>query len=966
MSNNIRIIEDTETNIKQNQEYISLKDYMIKNKKARGDKEHTHVWWGEHDGGNIIFNVPDEDYDKFISLYRKECITNFGKLHVLEKPKEVGPLCLDFDFKQIDLERNITSDMIIQIVGIITRVIKTHFITEEKNLISIVLMKDEPVRRINDGLNGKTVEYSDGLHIQYPYLYLQVENRYFIYEEVKREIARQNIFSEIYPKLSDIYKRKKEEISSDSNNDADDVDDVDDEEDKKYDNIFNTLSEKDKEAIINKICDDTVINKNKWFMYGSGKVIEGEDINLYLVKYIFDYNLDEINEIPSINKLVKILAIRHPTMQAIPIKNSEYIRKRINEIKNKYISKKLDLFVKNEESNANQNPNQNANQNSIQNIASTKQDNSDNAILARKYVKLLSAKRAINYQDWIVVCWTLKSISNTLLPEFLEFSKLCKDKYDEQACIKFWNDANGSEKGLRGYTIASLIRWAKEDNYEGYMKIMREKICKFLDSGLLNTDYDVAKIVHEMYKNDFVCVSIAGKEWYQFNGTRWCKVEDGYTLSEKLSTEVCEEFAKLDSYNFQQAAGKTGRDFDECRKKSDELRNLIFRLKKNSAKKAILSECSGIFMKGKENFKEQLDQNNYLIGFNNGIYDLANARFREGLSEDLVSRTTGYDYKEFTMKDPIIIQIMRFMESIQPNENIKTFLLRYIASFLQGGNKDQRFTIWTGSGGNGKGTLIELINNTLGEMYAGTLPATFLTRKSGASSAASPDLADTWGKRLVVMQEPDSDDKIQVGLMKNITGQDKVMARELYCKPFYFVPQFKLILACNQLPAVSANDDGVWRRVLVIDFPIKFVKNPQAENERKGDDDIREKLASWHQGFMWLLLTKYYPLYGKDGLGEIPEEVKVSTDKYKEDSNFFLEFFNELLIDDKGKSIDLKYTYENFCQWYSNTYNDKKAPNKKKLIEFFKNKGCKVKGNLVYGVEFKDIELQGYGKGIDD
>ena len=972
MTNNIRIIEDNVLNnnneidkddikaVNNNiQEYTDLRDFMFKNKRPKGDKEHTHGWWGESDGGNIIFYVKDEEYDEFINLYRKECKTKFGKLHVLERPRDIGPLCLDFDFKQIDLERSITSDMIIQIIEIITKIIKTHFITDDKGLIAIVLMKEEPVRRINEGVNGKTVEYSDGLHIQYPYLYLQTENRYFIYEEAKTEIARQNIFSEIYPKLADIYKR----VNKDEFKKSRESENSEDFEDKEYDNIFNTLSNKDKEAIINKICDDSVISRNKWFMYGSGKTIKNEDINLYLVKYIFDHELDEITEIPSETKLVKMLAIRHPIFKETSIKNSEYIRQRLGEIKNKYGNKKLDLFVKNEDGIATQSQVPN---NIIQNVANTKQDNNDNIITAKKYIKLLSAKRAISYQDWIVVCWTLKNISNTLLPEFLEFSKLCTDKYDERACIKFWNDANGGDKGLKGYTIGSLIKWAKEDNYEGYMKIMREKISKFLDSGALNTDYDVAQIIYELYKNEFVCVSIAGKEWFQFNGTRWCKVEDGYTLSEKMSTEVCEEFAKLDSFNFQQVAGKSGREYDEYRKKSDEIRSLITRLKKHTPKKAYLAECAGIFLKGKENFKENLDQNNNLIGFNNGVYDLANSRFREGLPEDLISRTTGYDYKEFTIKDPVIIEIMNFMESIQPRKNIRDFLLRYISSFIQGGNKDQRFTIWIGSGGNGKGTLIELINNTLGEMYAGTLPATFLTRKSGSSSSASPDLADTWGRRLVVMQEPDSDDKIQVGLMKNITGQDKVMARELYCKPFYFVPQFKLILACNQLPAVSANDDGVWRRVLVIDFPIKFVKNPSSENERKGDNDIRIKLGTWHQGFMWLLLNKYYSKYAEEGLGEIPEEVKVSTDKYKEDSNCFLEFFNELLYDDKNKFIDSKYTYEHFSQWYCNTYNDKKTPNKKKLIEFFKNKGCKIKGNTIYGVEFKDIELQGIDKGIDD
>ena len=172
---------------------------------------------------------------------------------------------------------------------------------------------------------------------------------------------------------------------------------------------------------------------------------------------------------------------------------------------------------------------------------------------------------------------------------------------------------------------------------------------------------------------------------------------------------------------------------------------------------------------------------------------------------------------------------------------------------LSGENRDEGFYIWTGSGGNGNSKLIELMQLVLGN-YAGGLPVSLITSKRSSSNSATPEMERTKGLRFVVMQEPEANENINIGLMKELTGNDKIIARGLFKDPIEFIPQFKLLLMCNDLPSIPSNDDGTWRRLEVVDFISRFIDdvnqvNP-SKNVFKRDKTLRAKLQAWPQVFL--------------------------------------------------------------------------------------------------------------------
>jgi P4 family phage/plasmid primase-like protien len=270
-------------------------------------------------------------------------------------------------------------------------------------------------------------------------------------------------------------------------------------------------------------------------------------------------------------------------------------------------------------------------------------------------------------------------------------------------------------------------------------------------------------------------------------------------------------------------------------------------------------------------------------------------------------------------------------------------VLKLFASYLEGVNPNEKFHIFTGSGGNGKSKLIELFRMAFGE-YCLIFPIELLTQKRGKAGTASPDLARGKGCRFGTFQEPGPDEHIQVGLMKEMSGGDAITAREMYKAPVEFKPRWKLLLTCNNLPNIPSNDDGTWRRLRVVEFKSKFVDAHELESDNPycflKDYDLSIKLRNWKEAFMFLLI-KYYKKYRKEGIKE-PEEVLKYTRQYQEKCNVYMEYINEYLeMDNDPEYKGVKHTdvYKEFKVWFRNQYENAKCPVVKEFKEYLDSKG---------------------------
>ena len=132
-----------------------------------------------------------------------------------------------------------------------------------------------------------------------------------------------------------------------------------------------------------------------------------------------------------------------------------------------------------------------------------------------------------------------------------------------------------------------------------------------------------------------------------------------------------------------------------------------------------------------------------------------------------------------------------------------------------------------GDGRNGKSTFWNAISRVLG-LYSGNISADTLT--VGCRRNIKPEMAEVKGKRLLIAAEMQEGARLNDSTVKQLCSTDDVFAEKKYKDPFSFKPCHTLVLYTNHLPRVSASDDGIWRRLIVIPFNAKITGNSDIKN----------------------------------------------------------------------------------------------------------------------------------------
>ena len=592
------------------------------------------------------------------------------------------------------------------------------------------------------------------------------------------------------------------------------------------------------------------------------------------------------------------------------------------------------------------------------------------------YTMALPSQYYDPYDKWLRVGLALHNTNDKLFLTWMLFSaKSAKFSYTNiMNHYETWCNFPYSPDGL---TRRSIMYWAKNDCLEDYNRIRNETIDNFIHQTICNettndasTDVDLATVLYTIFKDRFVCVSVKDNQWYEFEKNRWCECDQGNSLRALISKDMHDIYTKKHREIMDLTSGldPTSDQYTSARKRSRRIVDICTKLKTTSFKNNIMREVREQFYD--KDFIDKIDTRPELLCFKNGVIDFNAKTFRRGQPDDNLSKTTKIDYIPLDDEKhrTLIGEINDFMAQLFPETELRNYMWEHLASVLIGTNREQTFNIYIGGGSNGKSKLIELMSAVMGE-YKAVLPITAVTQKRAMIGGASPELAVLKGVRYAVMQEPTKGDRINEGILKEITGGDDMTARALFKNTISFVPQFKLVVCTNVLFDIKSNDDGTWRRIRLCPYKSKFCEEPKTDDPEEPyqfliDKNLDVKIKLWVNVFMAMLVKKAFET---DGRVKTCAAVTASSNKYRNTQDYLSEFLRDKIRPaDEETYIKKTEVYEEFKKWYI-VQHGKNIPKGNELYDYMTKKFGKLtskgwrKCRIMYDDDGVDGEDDGGG-----
>lgn len=538
------------------------------------------------------------------------------------------------------------------------------------------------------------------------------------------------------------------------------------------------------------------------------------------------------------------------------------------------------------------------------------------------------------YKDWIKVGMSLHTMDKGEKMKEIWYDWSKKDyiwkakQYEsmEEEINDKWKSFKEINKPL---TIGTIKKMAKDENIEKYMEWYNKNNKKPIVELLKDFDQQTASIYFKNKKPENYIYKRG--EWYvlmENNLWRQMYKNENSKLINDITETIKEDLIELKN-NL---------------RPEDDLLKLIPQVSKKLGTSKFISGVIDYLREKYRNDDIEFDMKSNLFGFNNKVYDLEKNEFRNYEKEDMITITTGYDWKEPTNEEVDLIN--KLINQIQCEGELRDFYLDVLCSGLWGITL-QHYVIFNGEGSNGKSMMDDLVLKAYGN-YGHVINSIVLCeqRRQGANT----EIANMSKKRIIICREPSTKDNVKLSnsLLRELTGGSLISARKIYSDDEKTHLFMTLIIECNKKPMLEEEpQESDTRRIVDLLFGSKFTddknelnkKNVYEKNLYYVRDEFREK---YKYALMKILFEHNKNHYRNELI--IPEVVKKRSLKYVESSVEILEWFNQkyekidnYTIHDYVKVAEINNELKNSEYYNSLDKKEKRKLTKEKLISLFRN-----------------------------
>jgi phage/plasmid-associated DNA primase len=494
---------------------------------------------------------------------------------------------------------------------------------------------------------------------------------------------------------------------------------------------------------------------------------------------------------------------------------------------------------------------------------------SKSGIYKKLFDECFAPIRFNDYQNWIKVGMAIK---NTIInPEealqlYIYFSSKGASYEGVEPTTRKYNSFTVK---YDGYGVGTIYKMAIEDNKNNAIRILSTTKLQFQST-------DICRFIKAMVGHRFFYKKENNNyTLYCYNGKYW--ETNDVLLRSFISGELYELLKDMLITVFWNS-----RDFQSYKSKLDKLNNLTFKREIIETYKEYNSRTDIDF-----------DSKWWLLGFTNKVYDMEKCQFREYEYDDYISITTGYDWHE--PNEIEIKTINSFINTIMPIKDERDAFLQILATGIDG-RCIEKFIIFNGYGGNGKGVINDIMLKMLGSYgLIGNNNLLFEKSKMGSN----PEKANLHKKRYVVFREPSEKNKFENSVVKELTGGGKFSARGHYESETQKELCNTTVCETNvKIQFADAITKGDIRRVIDLLFRSSFTDidseiNPQHHIFKANPDYKTVQFQEKHRYALFKILSEHHRIfYHENGSNlKMPESIMRRTDQYLENSSDVVSWF---------------------------------------------------------------------------
>lgn len=499
----------------------------------------------------------------------------------------------------------------------------------------------------------------------------------------------------------------------------------------------------------------------------------------------------------------------------------------------------------------------------------------------------------------------IKRLGNTdeAYQQFLKQAEKCAPPLESDELNSIWNSAVKF-----GKKVSKQSGYIPPEQYNADMKLKPDDY----------SDIGQAKVLSREYSGELVFTDAT--DYMRYDGIRWAE-------SKQLAVGACEDFldrqleeAKVAIDKAENTLIKAGVDKDAVMAGGKELQKAIDENSEKAFVEYAVAVAYKAFVMKRRDMKyiisalqaakpmllrdiKDFDSQEFLLNTPAATYDLRTGESNEHSASDLITKVTAVSPDDENMDiwleavNSFFCGDAELIEYVQQIVGLSAIGKVYLEALI----------ISYGEGRNGKSTFWNTISRVLGS-YSGSISADALTMK--CTRNVRPEMAELKGKRLVIAAELEEGMRLNTSVVKQLCSTDEVSAEKKYRDPFKFIPTHTLVLYTNHLPRVGANDEGTWRRLIVIPFNAKIEGKSDIKNYA---DFLAEKAGG--AVLSWIIEGAKKVIECNFKLA-IPQCVSDAIEKYRENNDWLSMFIEDCCEVDASytqKSGELYQEYRAYC-----------------------------------------------------